>query len=175
MSLPQPSTSGKGHSPAFRSPFRRRRLIWSIVIFTFLFIYSFAPQSFWDTSRVHSESLKTWVPEKVQNAVGNLPTWGKPVYTREDELRDLLHMVASSELVIPVDADPSKPLDRDVYVVDLGDVAWLQEVKPDPPVIVFSKVRFRSLHWSAHAILTFAVCRRTARKHSPIQPPTMCR
>ncbi|EJD02673.1 thioredoxin-like protein [Fomitiporia mediterranea MF3/22] len=60
-------------------------------------------------------------------------------YGPEDELRDLLHMVASSELTIPSDVDPSKPLSRDVYSVDLGNVAWLQEVQADPPVIVFSK------------------------------------
>ena len=51
-----------------------------------------------------------------------------------------MHMVASSEVAIPAEVDPSRPLERDVYVIDMGDVAWLQEVKPDPPVIIFSKV-----------------------------------
>lgn len=62
-------------------------------------------------------------------------------YAAGEELRYFLHMVASSELTIPSDADPSKPLARDVYSVNLGGVAWLQEEEADPPVIVFSKVR----------------------------------
>ena len=78
-----------------------------------------------------AEKGKEWLPEKLG---------GGKSYGPEQELQDFLHMVASSELTNPTDVDPSKPLSRDVYSVDLGNVAWLQEVQPDPPVIVFSKV-----------------------------------
>lgn len=58
-----------------------------------------------------------------------------------DELQNLLHMVASSELHIPKDVDPSKPLDPSVYGADLNKGAsWLKKPAADPPVIVFSKV-----------------------------------
>jgi len=59
-------------------------------------------------------------------------------YGPSDELKDLLHMVASSELTIPKDVDPSKPLPHSVYSMDIGG-SWLQQPEPDAPVIVFSK------------------------------------
>ena len=103
-----------------------------------------------------AEKGKEWLPEQLGG------TGGKGKYGPEEELRDFLNMVASSELTIPSDVDPSKPLERDVYVVDLGDVAWLQEVQADHPVIVFSKVRL-----SLTFVLFYAdilVYRLTARK-----------
>ena len=77
-------------------------------------------------------------------------------YSAEYELHDLLHMVASTELRIPKDADPSKPLDRSVYRPDLGDVSWLQKPDPDPPVIVFSKVSLSSVIWQPASYVLLA-------------------
>ncbi|TDL26174.1 thioredoxin-like protein [Rickenella mellea] len=56
------------------------------------------------------------------------------------ELVQFLHMVASSELRIPSDVDPSHPLDPSVYAVGGGPrAASFKPEDPDPPVIVFSK------------------------------------
>ena len=129
-----PTYSKRSHSP--RSPYRRRRVVWSLLVLTILGLVFLAPSSFWETSRDHAMSVaekgKAWLPSQLG---------GGSTYGPEEELRDFLHMVASSELTIPNDVDPSKPLSKEVYSVDLGDVAWLQEQQADPPVIVFSKVR----------------------------------
>jgi len=68
----------------------------------------------------------------------NSPVIPSPPINPEDELKNFLHMVASTELRIPKDVDPSKPLSRDVYIVDIGG-SWLKQADVDPPVIVFSK------------------------------------
>lgn len=133
MELPASSPKARSRSP--RSPFRRRRIVWSFLLLTITALFFLAPTSFWETGRGHAaavaEAGKAWIPEKLG---------GVRPYAAGEELRYFLHMVASSELTIPSDADPSKPLARDVYSVNLGGVAWLQEEEADPPVIVFSKV-----------------------------------
>ena len=103
-------------------------------------LFFLAPDSFWEVSHGHELATagKEWINpifggggnEKVGNA-----------YSTEDELKDFLHMVASSELTIPKDVDASKPLPREIYKSDLEGVAWLQEAQADPPIIVFSKAR----------------------------------
>ncbi|KAL5528611.1 hypothetical protein ACEPAF_7747 [Sanghuangporus sanghuang] len=127
-----PASTPRSRSP--RSPFRRRRVVWSGLLLSFVALFFLAPSSFWETSRHRAMSVaekgKEWLPEKLG---------GGKSYGPQQELQDFLHMIASSELTIPTDVDPSKPLSRDVYSIDLGNVAWLQEVQPDPPVIVFSK------------------------------------
>lgn len=130
--LPLPSSASR----AYRSPYRRRRILWFAVLLTVFALFYLTPPGFWDTRRAQAiaDTVKSWTPDinSGQKQQGS--------YNAEDELRDLLHMVASSELKIPNDVDPSKPLDRSVYTAGLEDVMWLQEPLLDPPVIVFSKV-----------------------------------
>jgi len=60
--------------------------------------------------------------------------------TSGQELQNLLHMVAMTELRIPKDVDASKPLAPSVYGADLNlGASWLKGADSDPPVIVFSK------------------------------------
>lgn len=134
MDLPPPSTNSR----SFR-PYRRRRILWTAFFLFIGFIYLFAPPSFWDTSSYHARKLaevgKSWVPGPLN---GN--TLEERPYAEGEELQSFLHMVASTELTIPSTSDSSKPLPREVYTGGIEeDVAWLQEVQSDPPVIVFSK------------------------------------
>ena len=154
--LPSPSTSP---SRGFRAPYRRRRIIWALILLTFVGFFFLAPASFWETSRSHASALadsgRAWLP----NSLGGI----KP-YSAADELRDFLHMVASSELTIPASANVAQPLDPEVYNVNLGDdVAWLQQIEADPPVIVFSKVSSMAAHaW--HVAQYIWLCRPIARE-----------
>lgn len=112
--------------------------MWSLILLTCFGLFFLAPTSFWETSRSHASALadsgRAWLPTKLG---------GVQPYSAADELRDFLHMVASSELTIPPSANVAEPLEPEVYSVNLGDVAWLQQVEMDPPVIVFSKVGSR--------------------------------
>ena len=141
MDLPLPSTSAR----TFR-PYRRRRILWTLFFLTIAAVYLLAPSSFWDMgssqARKLAEAGKSWVPE----SLNKFNSGGESPYTNGEELQALLHMVASSELRIPPESDPSKPLARDVYSGGTENVAWLQQVQPDPPVIVFSKVYFILVH-----------------------------
>ncbi|KAH8118955.1 thioredoxin-like protein [Phellopilus nigrolimitatus] len=131
MDLPAPSTNSNA-SRTFRSPYRRRRIVWFAVLLTIAGLFFLAPSSFWETGHGHTlvEVGKAWIPSKSIDVKS---------YTPAEELRDLLHMVASSELRIPPNVDPSKPLDRKVYGGNFKNVAWLQEPQADTPIIVFSK------------------------------------
>jgi len=133
MELPSPAQSP---SRSFRSPYRRRRVVWFVLFFTVAGLFFLAPDSFWEVSHGHELAAagKEWIKPIIGGGGG-----GQQTYTRDEELKDLLHMVASSELTIPKTADPSNPLPKDTYKADLEGAAWLQEAQADPPIIVFSK------------------------------------
>lgn len=134
MDLPSPAQSP---SRSFRSPYRRRRVIWFALFFTVAGLFFLAPDSFWEVS--HGHELAAAGKEWMKPIIGGSGSGQQP-YARDEELKDLLHMVASSELTIPKTADPSNPLPKDTYKADLEGVKWLQEAQADPPIIVFSKV-----------------------------------
>ncbi|KAI5118888.1 hypothetical protein M0805_003563 [Coniferiporia weirii] len=132
MELPAPSMSSSP-SRSFRSPYRRRRIIWATFLFSIIALVFLTPSSFWETGhgRALVDAGRAWVPSKIGEV--------QP-YAPGEEIRDLLHMVASSELKIPHGVDPAQPLGREVYDPNFGEnVAWLKEAQADPPVIVFSK------------------------------------
>lgn len=134
MELPSPAQSS---SRPFRSPYRRRRVVWFALLFTVAGLFFLAPDSFWEVS--HGHELAAVGKEWIKPIIGGGGSGENP-YTQEEELKDLLHMVASSELTIPKDVDPSKPLPKETYKADLEGAVCLQEAQADPPIIVFSKV-----------------------------------
>lgn len=156
--LPSPSTSP---SRAFRAPYRRRRIVWSLVLLTLVGFFFLVPSSFWETGRSHASALadsgRAWLPNKLG---------GVQPYSAADELRDFLHMAASSELTIPASVNVAEPLDKEVYSVNLGeDVAWLQQAEMDPPVVVFSKV---SSYFTCYFRSCLINCRPIAREDNSL-------
>jgi len=179
MDLPTYRKGERPRSASFPSTFRRRRIIWGIVILSGVFIFFLTPSSLWERSDVLKGLGEAWAPppaashsheevslDQINAQLGSVHSGFDKVKqpgseaappdvpnASSAELHQLLHMVSSSELQIPVDADPSQPLGIDVYSVNLAegvelppgvegggvDVSWLQAGPRDPPVIVFSK------------------------------------
>jgi len=171
-----PSYTGRSPPPRARVSYRRRRVIWSALFLSCIFIFFFAPDSFWEKSDRLKElgteylsSLKSpsrftdeqGIPDpkdELQKSNEDRPgkEWAATPPPRT-ELQKLLHMVSSSELTIPLDVDASQPLDSSVYDPLSGeDISWLQSASNDPPVIVFSKVRWSviSIYLQPHADLS---------------------
>lgn len=155
------STSKELPSPASSSPnvYRIRRRRFSLV-FIFVFVLGvvfFTPSSFWELSKglgrasdLGGSDLDFLVgdnsKEDSKDHNDNMASTDTelPSLSPLEELKLLLHMVASTELRIPKDVDPTKPLARDVYDAGIGGgigggISWLQAQQADPPVIVFSK------------------------------------
>lgn len=151
--LPAP-TQASSSSSKYR--LRKKRVIpFGLLLFVVGIIF-FAPPSFWELHEGLGRASNRYSPDFVadktldQGRVGtgivdiNDPNSVTTLLSPTVELKLLLHMVASTELHIPKDVDPTKPLDRLVYNAGIGSgigggIAWLQAQQIVPPVIVFSK------------------------------------
>lgn len=143
MNLPQPA------STRLRTSYRRRRVLWVFALATILAIVFFAPTSFWFSSAHDREdgvsfsgatrAIQNHAPAKTKSIGG---AYNDNALLKEIELKNLLHMVVSSDRTIPADANTDKPLVLNAYAADVEAVAWLTEMENDPPLIVFSKVSY---------------------------------
>ncbi|KAI0949018.1 hypothetical protein AcW1_008734 [Taiwanofungus camphoratus] len=135
------------------SPYRRRRIIWTVLIFSAISIFyvsHYTPSSFWSLP----ESLKGLGFSPSSSRAGQVGL-AKLKEKRIREIDGLLHFVTAhadrrlneDDGYIKVDGlgrikvDPDKGVDFSVYAPD-GDVDWdshLKTLKADHPLVVFSK------------------------------------
>lgn len=144
-------------SPTFRSPFRRRRILWALLLTSVV--------GFWYLATHTDASFGSWALPQYLKDMG-LSSSSSPVRLvsdakveagrlRVDEMHGVLHFVTTypdrtldeadgainAEGLGPVVINPQEPVDLRVYAPD-GNDTWSEHVKElqiKHPLIIFSK------------------------------------
>ena len=133
--------------PLPRQPYRRRRIIWALLIFFGLVFFFGAP---WELPSSGFESISRANIAQLTKEKFKGSSW------HPDEIFGLLHFVTKGDgraLNAELGLDPAKPLRWSVYERKDGNwLKYVEELETDYPLVVFSKV---SRNYSPHSVMQF--------------------
>ena len=135
MSNPYKPSMTSSKPPSPRQPYRRRRIIWTLIILFGLVFFFGAP---WELPSSGFEGISRANIAQLTKERFKGSSW------HPDEIFGLLHFVTRGDgraLNAALGLDPAKPLRWNVYERENGNwTKYVEELETDYPLVVFSKV-----------------------------------